>query len=90
MTKPELIQSIREKTGLSKKDTEKAVNAALESIQETLVKGEPVNIIGFGTFMVREAAERKGRNPSTGEEVVIPASKRVGFKPGRPLKEAVK
>ena len=89
MNKAELIALVAEKTGFTKKDAEKAVNATMSSIEETLVKGERVQLIGFGTFEVRHRAKRKGRNPQTNEEMIIPASKAPVFKAGKNLKEKV-
>lgn len=89
MNKSELITSMAEKSGLSKKDAEKALNAFTESIQDALVNGEKVQLIGFGGFEVRERAERKGRNPKTKEEMIIPASKAPVFKAGKALKDSV-
>ncbi|GAP00258.1 HU family DNA-binding protein [Fructobacillus ficulneus] len=88
--KQELIDSVAMKTGLTKKDADKAVAAVLSSIEDTLKKGEKVQLIGFGNFEVRERAARKGRNPQTKEEIQIPASKVPAFKPGKALKDAVK
>ncbi|CAH1850413.1 MULTISPECIES: HU family DNA-binding protein [Convivina] len=88
--KQELIDSVAMKTGLTKKDADKAVAAVLSSIEEALQKGEKVQLIGFGNFEVRERAARKGRNPQTKEEIQIPASKVPAFKPGKALKDAVK
>jgi DNA-binding protein HU-beta len=90
MNKTELINAVAEASGLSKKDATKAVDAVFESITEALRKGDKVQLIGFGNFEVRERAARKGRNPQTGEEMEIPASKVPAFKPGKALKEAVK
>lgn len=89
MNKTELISAVAEKTQLSKKDSEKAINAVLDTITETLVKGDKVVLVGFGTFEVRERAERMGRNPSTKEEIKIPASKAPAFKAGKGLKDRV-
>lgn len=89
MTKVEFVNAIAEKTGLQKKQSENALNACLEIIQEAMVKGEKINFTGFGSFEVKERAERNGVNPSTGDKIVIPASKRVAFKVGKNLKEAV-
>lgn len=89
MNKSELIQSIVDKTELKKKDVEKMTAALLQSIEEELSKGEKVQLVGFGTFEVRERAGRVGRNPRTGEELVIPAAKVPAFKPGKALKDAV-
>lgn len=90
MNKTELINSVAEMSELSKKDATKAVDAVFNTIQNTLAKEEKVQLIGFGNFEVRERAARKGRNPQTGEEIDIPASKVPAFKPGKALKEAVK
>ena len=89
MNKAELVASVAEKAGLAKKDAEKAVNALFASIEEALVAGDKVQLIGFGTFEVRTREERKGRNPKNGEEITIPASKNPAFKAGKGLKEAV-
>lgn len=88
--KQDLIAKVVEKTGLSKKDSTNAVNATFDAIKGFLAEDEKVQIIGFGGFDVRERAERKGRNPQTGAELVIPASKVPGFKAGKALKEVVK
>ncbi|MEK3953311.1 MAG: HU family DNA-binding protein [Psychrobacillus psychrotolerans] len=90
MNKTELVNSVAEATELSKKDASKAVEAVFESIQTALADGEKVQLIGFGNFEVRERAARKGRNPQTGEEIDIAASKVPAFKPGKALKDAVK
>ncbi|NLW23686.1 MAG: HU family DNA-binding protein [Clostridia bacterium] len=89
MNKTELISSVAEKTDLTKKDAEKAVNAVFAAIEEALARGEKVQLVGFGTFEVRDRKERTGRNPQTGEEIVIPAAKVPAFKAGKSLKEAV-
>ena len=88
--KAELIESVMNAAELTKKDASAAVDAVLDAIQENLEKGEKVQLIGFGTFEVRERAARKGRNPQTNEEIEIPASKVPAFKPGKALKDAVK
>jgi Bacterial DNA-binding protein. len=90
MNKTELINAVAEATDLSKKDATKAVEAVFDTIMGALKKGEKVQLIGFGNFEVRERAARKGRNPQTGEEIEIAASKVPAFKPGKALKEAVK
>lgn len=90
MNKTDLINSVAEKAELTKKDATKAVDAVFDSIQESLANGDKVQLIGFGNFEVRERSARKGRNPQTGEEIEIAASKIPGFKPGKALKEAVK
>jgi len=89
MNKNSLIDMVREKTGLSKKDSEKAVNAVLDSITESMSKGKKVQLVGFGTFEVRDRKEREGRNPATGEKIKIEALKVPAFKPGKPLKQKV-
>ncbi|MFZ7130978.1 MAG: HU family DNA-binding protein [Eubacteriales bacterium] len=89
MNKAELITVLTEKTGLAKKDNEKVLNALVESITEQLQNGDKISLVGFGTFEVKERAERKGRNPKTMEELVIPASKAPTFKAGKALKDAV-
>ena len=88
--KADLVQSVAGKVDESKKTVAPIVDAIFESIQENLAEGEKVQIIGFGNFEVRERAARKGRNPQTGEEIEIPASKVPAFKPGKGLKDAVK
>ncbi|RYG73614.1 HU family DNA-binding protein [Lentibacillus lipolyticus] len=89
MNKTELIDAVAEKSDLSKKDATKAVDAVFDSVMDSLKQGEKVQLIGFGNFEVRERSERKGRNPQTGEEIKIPASKVPAFKPGKALKESV-
>ncbi|PFA70028.1 DNA-binding protein [Bacillus sp. AFS015802] len=90
MNKTELINAVAEAAELSKKDATKAVDAVFDTIQDSLANGDKVQLIGFGNFEVRERAARKGRNPQTGEEIEISASKVPAFKPGKALKEAVK
>lgn len=89
MNKTELVAKMAEKSGLTKKDAEKALNAFFDSVQDALVEDDKVQIIGFGTFEVKERAARKGRNPQTGKEIDIPASKNPVFKAGKALKDAV-
>ena len=89
MTKADLVAKISEKAGLSKKDAEAALNAFMDAVKEALSGGEKVSLVGFGTFEVVERAERKGRNPQTGEEITIPATKAPKFRPGKGLKDAV-
>ena len=89
MTKADLINAIAEKSELSKKDSEKALNAAVASITEALTNGDKVQIVGFGTFEVRERAAREGINPRTKEKIEIAATKVPAFKAGRALKDAV-
>lgn len=88
--KQDLITKVAETAELSKKQAALVVNTVFDTISESLANGEKVQIIGFGSFDVRERAERKGRNPQTGAELVIPASKVPGFKAGKALKETVK
>ncbi len=89
MTKKELVYAISEKTQFTKKDIDTVVSAALESITEALVSGDKVSISGFGTFKVRTRGPRTGRNPATGKDVAIPASKTPTFKAGKGFKDAV-
>ena len=89
MNKTELIAAVAEKSGLSKKDSEKAVSAGLDAVTEALVAGDKVQLVGFGTFDVKERAARVGRNPKTKEEIQIPASRVASFKVGKALKDAV-
>ena len=88
--KAELVDRIAKKTQLTKKDVAATVDALFETVQEALSAGEKVQVIGFGNFEVRERAARKGRNPQTGKEIKIAASKVPAFKPGKALKDAVK
>ena len=89
MTKAELINAIAEKGEFTKKDAEKALNAVTASISDALVAGDKVQIVGFGTFEVRERAAREGINPRTKEKIEIAATKVPAFKAGRALKDAV-
>jgi DNA-binding protein HU-beta len=89
MNKAELINAAADKAGLSKKDTEAAVNAAIDAITEALQQNEKVQLVGFGAFEVKARAARKGLNPQTKETIDIPASKVPVFKPGKALKDAV-
>ncbi len=89
MNKAELISNVAEKTELTKKDTEKAVSAILNTIEKALSKGDKVQLVGFGTFETRERAARKGRNPQTGEEIDIAAARVPVFKAGKAFKDAV-
>ncbi|MBM7702694.1 HU family DNA-binding protein [Metabacillus iocasae] len=90
MNKTDLVNAVAEKSELTKSDATKAIDSLLNVISTTLGKGEKIQLIGFGTFEVRERAARTGRNPQTGEEMQIPASKVPAFKAGKELKEAVK
>lgn len=89
MNKGELIEVISTKTNMSKKDSQAALDAICESISEALTRGDKVSLIGFGTFETRARAQRKGRNPQTGAEVIIPAKKAPAFKASKALKDAV-
>ncbi len=89
MNKTELVAAVAAAAELSKKDAEKAVNAAVESIANALVQGEKVQIVGFGTFETKERAARTGRNPVTGETIEIAASRVPTFKAGKALKDKV-
>ncbi|MDD6919909.1 MAG: HU family DNA-binding protein [Eubacteriales bacterium] len=90
MNKAELIAAVAEKTGVTKKDAEKAVNATISAISESLQSGDKVQLIGFGTFEVRNRKARTGRNPrKPGETIKIPASKAPVFKAGKALKDTV-
>ena len=89
MNKAELVSAVAEKTGMSKKDSEKAVNAAFDTITEALAAGDKVQLVGFGAFEVKERGARIGRNPKTKEEIEIPASRVASFKVDKALKEAV-
>ena len=87
--KTDFIASVAEKTGLSKKESEEALKAVLDTLQEQVGAGKRVNLPGFGTFTLRERAARKGRNPRTGEDLTIAASKSPGFSPAKAWKDAV-
>lgn len=90
MTKAELGAAVAAKVGLTKKDAESATNAIIEAITEALQQGDKVALVGFGTFEVKERPARKARNPRTGEEIDIAATKAPVFKAGKGLKDAVK
>jgi len=89
MNKAELIAAAAEKTGLSKKDTEATITAALDVITEALSQSEKVQLVGFGSFEVKARAARIGRNPRTKQQIEIPASKTPVFKAGKALKDTV-
>jgi len=89
MNKSDLVNAIAAKSALNKKNSEAALNAFVEAVEESLKKGEKVVLVGFGTFEVRKRAARKGRNPQTRKEITIPASKAPVFKAGKGLKEKV-
>jgi DNA-binding protein HU-beta len=89
LNKTELVASVAEKAGMTKKDAEKVITAVFNSIEEALANNDKVQIIGFGTFEVKIREQRKGRNPQTGKEITIPASKSPVFKAGKGLKDVV-
>ena len=89
LNKAELVAAVAEKGEFTKKDAERAVAAVFDSITQALAAGEKVQLVGFGTFEVKNREERVGRNPQTKEEIVIPACKVPGFKAGKALKESV-
>lgn len=90
MNKKVLVQNVSAKAEVTKADAEKVINATLGVISDALANGDTVRLTGFGEFLVRNRAERKGRNPQTGETIVIAATKVPAFKPGKGLKDAVK
>ena len=89
MNKTELVAAVAEKAEISKKDADSAVNAVIESIIEAVASKDKVQIVGFGTFEARERKEKIGKNPRTGEEIKIAASKVPAFKAGKALKDMV-
>ncbi len=89
MNKTELIAAVAENAALSKKDAEKAINAVIGTITNALTEGDKVQLVGFGTFEVRERGARTGKNPRTGEAIKIAASKVPAFKAGKALKDTV-
>ena len=89
MNKTELLAAVTQSAGLTKKDTERVINAAIDAITASLTAGEKVQISGFGTFEVKEREARIGRNPHTREAVEIPATKVPAFKPSKALKDTV-
>ena len=90
MNKSELVSVMAEKAGLTKKDSEAALDAFVAAVSEALANGEKVQLVGFGSFEVTERPERVGRNPQNGEKIQIAASKAPKFKAGKSLKEQVK
>ena len=90
MNKTELVNAVSADTGLTKKDAEKAVVSVINSITASLKEGDKVQLVGFGTFEVRNRAAKQGHNPRTGEPMTVPASKLPAFKAGKALKDAVK
>ena len=89
MNKTELVAAMAEKAQLSKKDAEAALKAFTDVVAEELKKGEKIQLVGFGTFEVSERAARTGRNPQTGEDMTIPASKAPKFEAGKALKDSI-
>ncbi len=89
MNKSELIEAIAESADLTKADAGRALDAVIDAITEALKKGDTVSLVGFGSFAVKERAERQGRNPQTGEVITIQAAKIPSFRPGKALKDAV-
>lgn len=90
MNRMELVSAIAEKAGMTKKDSEAALSATIETITNTLKKGEKVQLVGFGTFETRNRAAREGRNPQTGAKIKIAATTSPVFKAGKALKDAMK
>jgi DNA-binding protein HU-beta len=89
MLKKDLVSALAEKVDMKKKDAEVVVDALIEALTETLVRGEEVNLFGFAKFIVKETAPRKGRNPQTNEEILIPSKKKVVFKSTKSLLDAM-
>jgi len=89
LNKTELIGEVAGKAGITKKDAEKVINAFIATVEEGLKTGGKIQLIGFGTFEVRDRQARKGRNPQTGAEIDIPAARVPAFKPGKALKDAL-
>lgn len=89
MNKTELVAALADKASLTKADADKTINGFVATIEETLAKGEKIQLVGFGTFEVKERAARTGRNPQTGKEIKIAASKVPAFKAGKALKDIV-
>ena len=89
MNKTELIAAIADKAGIAKKDAEKALAAFVDTVAAELKAGEKIQLVGFGTFEIRETAAREGVNPQTGAKIQIAASKKPAFKAGKALKDAV-
>ncbi|HXH09662.1 MAG TPA: HU family DNA-binding protein [Alphaproteobacteria bacterium] len=90
MNRADLVTKIAKDAEITKKQAERAINALVDGVQEALSKGDSVTLVGFGTFSVMSRAARKGRNPQTGREIFIPASKTPKFKPGKGLREAIR
>lgn len=89
MNKSDLVDALSNDSGLTKLDAEKAINSFVKIMEETLMKGEDVTLVGFGSFSVKETAGRSGRNFKTGAIIEIPPRKSVRFKPGKNLKDSV-
>jgi DNA-binding protein HU-beta len=89
MNKAELIEAIADAADLTKADASRALDGMIDAITAALQKGETVSLVGFGSFVVKERAERQGRNPQTGDSITISAAKIPSFKPGKALKDAV-
>lgn len=89
MNKVDLVEIIAAEAKLTKKDAANALDAMVEALTNALASGEEVKLAGFGGFVVKERAERKGVNPATGEEITIPATKAVSFKPSKSLKDRI-
>jgi len=89
MNKSDLVAVVADKMNATRKDAEASLNAVIDAITESLVKGEKIQLVGFGSFEIRKRAARKGRNPQTKEEIRIPASKAPVFKAGKAFKDAV-
>ncbi|MEC8897470.1 MAG: HU family DNA-binding protein [Pseudomonadota bacterium] len=90
MRKPELAAAIADKTGLTREKAGEVINAFTDQVSAAAARGEEVTLIGFGTFNIRSREARSGRNPQTGSSIQIPASKTVGFKAGKALKDAIR
>lgn len=89
MNKTELVAAMSRRANLTQRDTERALDAFLEVMSETLREGDKIQLVGYGTFEVRERAQRKGKNPQTGEEILIPATRVPVFKPGKILRDMI-
>lgn len=89
MNKQELVSAMAEKSGLTKVDSEKALNGMVEAVKDAMSKGDSIQLVGFGTFSVSERSARTGRNPQTGKEIQIAAKKIAKFKPGKALSESI-
>ena len=90
MNKTDLVQAVAQRTGVTKKEVAQVVDTVFDVIQESLTQGDKVQLVGFGNFEIRERAARKGRNPQTGEEIEIAASRIPAFKAGKSLREGIR